>query len=52
MKAYRKQIDSAEKQIKQELQNKQVPEPKVFSQNKEARVRFMQGIVADARVRQ
>ncbi len=52
MKAYRKQIDTAEKQIKQDLQSQQVPEPKVISNNKEARVRFMQDIVRDARIRQ
>lgn len=52
MKAYRKQIDTADINAKKALQKQQEPEQKTFSQNKEARVRFMQDIVKDARVRQ
>lgn len=52
MKTYKKQIDNA-KTAEVQKQAERIPrEPKTVSQNKEARINFMQGIVRDARVRQ
>lgn len=54
MKVYKKQINQARQAVaqKQEIRDMPAPEPKVITQDQEAHIKFMQGIVRDARVRQ